>query len=306
MKVLVVGIAGGTARQVALTLRERGHQVLGLDRRPWRDAPKGLRVFELDLRKRAAEDVFRREKPDCVVHMATVTSLTTIRAEERERVNLGGTRAVFESSLQYGVKHVVFVGRHTYYGAGPDSPLYHSEDEPPMALGTFPELGDLVAADLYAANVLWRKPDLDVSVLRVCYTLGPSRTGTLSTFLRGRRVPMVLGYDPLFQYLYEGDFATAVAVTVEKRPRGIFNVAGPQPVPLSTIARETGRSVVPVPEAVLKAMLGRFGFPTLPRGALEHIKYPVVVDASAFQKATGFKWDVDEVETLSRYRALGI
>jgi UDP-glucose 4-epimerase len=306
MKVLVVGIAGGTARQVALTLRERGHQVLGLDRRPWRDAPKGLRVFELDLRKRAAEDVFRKEKPDAVVHMATVTALTQTRPEERERLNLGGTRAVFEASMQYGVKHVVFVGRHTYYGAGPDSPMYHSEDEPPMALGTFPGLGDLVAADLYAANVLWRKPDLDVSVLRVCYTLGPSKTGTLATFLRGRRVPMVLGYDPLFQYLYEGDFALAVALTVEKRPRGIFNVAGPSPIPLSTIARETGRTPVPLPEVLMNAMMGRFGFPTLPKGALEHIKYPVVVDASAFKKATGFQWDVDEVETLSRYRSLGI
>ena len=306
MKVLVVGIAGGTARQVALTLRERGHQVLGLDRRPWRDAPKGMRVFELDLRKRAAEDVFRKEKPDCVVHMATVTALTQARPEERERLNLGGTRAVFEASMQHGIKHVVFVGRHTYYGAGPDSPMYHSEDEPPMALGTFPGLGDLVAADLYAANVLWRKPELDVTVLRVCYTLGPSKTGTLATFLRGRRVPMVLGYDPLFQYLYEGDFALAVALTVEKRPRGIFNVAGPSPVPLSTIARETGRTPIPLPEALMNAMMGRFGFPTLPKGALEHIKYPVVVDASAFQKATGFHWDVDEVETLSRYRSLGI
>jgi UDP-glucose 4-epimerase len=238
--------------------------------------------------------------------MATVTALTQVRPEERERLNLGGTRAIFEYSVQYGVKHVVFVGRHTYYGAGPDSPLYHSEDEPPMALGTFPGLGDLVAADLYAANVLWRKPELDVSVLRVCYTLGPSRTGTLATFLRGKRVPMVMGYDPLFQFLYEADFALAVALTVEKRPRGIFNVAGPQPVPLSNIARETGRTPIPIPEMLLNAMLGRFGFPSLPRGALQHIKYPVVVDASAFQKATGFKWDLDEVETLSRYRALGV
>ncbi len=306
MKVLLVGVAGGTARQCALTLRERGHEVVGLDRRPWRDAPKGIRNFEVDLRKRAAEDVFRKERPDVVVHMATVTSLTNVRAEERERVNLGGTRAVFEHSLQYGVKHVVFVGRHTYYGAAADSALYHSEDEPPMALGTFPELGDLVAADLYAANALWRSPQLEVSVLRFCYTLGPSRTGTLSTFLSGKRVPMVLGYDPLFQFMYEQDFAVAVSLAVEKKPRGVFNVAGPNPVPLSTIARATGRSPVPIPEPVLVRMLGHFGFPRLPKGALEHIKYPVVVDSSAYVKATGFKWEVDEVETLERYRALGI
>ncbi|MBK7859228.1 MAG: NAD-dependent epimerase/dehydratase family protein [Archangiaceae bacterium] len=306
MKVLLVGVAGGTARACALTLRERGHEVVGLDRRPWRDAPKGIRNYEVDLRKRAAEDVFRKERPEVVVHMATVTSLTRPSAEEREKVNLGGTRAVFEHSLQHGVKHVVFVGRHTYYGAAADSAMYHVEDEPPMALGTFPELADLVAADLYASTALWRHPEVKVSVLRCCYTLGPSKTGTLATFLRGKRVPMVLGYDPLFQFMYEQDFAVAVSCAVEKGPRGVFNVAGPHPVPLSDIARATGRSPFPVPEVLLNAMTGRFGLPALPRGALEHIKYPVIVDATAFAKATGFQWEVDEVETLSRYRALGI
>ena len=42
----------------------------------------------------------------------------------------------------------MFVGRHTYYGAVPDAALYRGEDEPPMALESFPELADLVAGDL--------------------------------------------------------------------------------------------------------------------------------------------------------------
>ncbi len=299
-----MGIAGGIARQVALNLREKGHQVLGIDRRPWRDAPKGITVFELDLRKRAAEDVFRRERPEAVVHMATVTSLV-MPGEERYRINLGGTRSVFEHSQRYGVKHVVFAGRHTYYGAGPDSPIYHQEDEAPQALEHFPELSDLVAADLFAATALWRMPELVTSVLRLCYTLGPSRTGTLASFLRGKRVPVVLGYDPLFQFLYEADAAEAIALAVEKRPKGVFNVAGPPPLPLSVLVRQTGRTPVPVPEALLKRMFGRFGFPALPKGALEHLKFPVVVDDRAFKKATGFAYEIDELETLRRYRALG-
>ncbi|MBX7114124.1 MAG: SDR family oxidoreductase [Myxococcaceae bacterium] len=304
MKVLVMGIAGGLARAVALLLRERGHEVQGIDKRPWRDAPKGIEVHEIDLRKRAAEDVFRRKKPDAVVHMATVTSLLA-RAEERQRINLGGTRAVFEYSQQYGVKQVVFVGRHTYYGAGPDSPMYHTEEEPPLALDRFPELSDLVAADLYAANALWRSPQLATCVLRLCYTLGPSQQGTLSTFLRGRRVPMVLGFDPLFQFLYEADAAMSIVLAVEKHLKGVFNVAGPSPLPLSQIIAEAGRTPVPLPEVIISALLGRFGFPALPAGAVQHIKFPVVVDARRFFEATGFTPSVDEVETLRRYRALG-
>lgn len=303
MKVLVVGVGGALARRVALKLRESGHTVIGLDRRPWWDAPKDIEVYETDIRKRAAEDVFRRERPDCVVHMATVNALSAA-GEERARINLGGTRAVFDHSVAHGVKHVVVVGRHTYYGASADSPLYHTENEPPQGIGHFPELADLVAADLYAANMLWREPSLVTTVLRLVYTLGPSKTGTLASFLKGKRVPMVFGFDPLFQFLEEEDAASAIALTVEKRPRGIFNVAGPAPVPLGTIARVTGRTVVPVPEPVLSRLLGRFGFPRLPKGALEHIKFPIVVDGSAFQKATGFRHTTSEVETLERYRRI--
>lgn len=303
MKILIAGIASALARQVAMLLKSRGHEVIGLDRRPWRDAPEGIEVFETDLRKRAAEDVFRTRRPECVIHMATVNALTA-GGDERARINVGGTRAIFEHSLSHGVKHVVFVGRHTYYGASADSPLYHTEDEPPHGIGSFPELADLVAADLFAANALWRVPKLCTSVLRLVYTLGPSQQGTLAAFLRGKRVPLVLGYDPLFQFLFESDAARAITLAAEQRAKGIFNVAGPNPVPLSVIAKQTGRTVVPVPEPLLRAMLGRFGLPRLPPGALEHIKYPIVVDGSAFKKATGFTHEVDEVEALMRYRLL--
>jgi UDP-glucose 4-epimerase len=149
--------------------------------------------------------------------------------------------------------------------------------------------------------MLWRAPRLTTTVLRLVYTLGPSQTGTLASFLRGKRVPMVLGFDPLFQFLDESDAARAISMAAEQKLRGIFNVAGPPPVPLSTIIRETGRTPVPLPEPMLAALLGRFGFPALPRGALDHIKYPIVVDASAFKTATGFVPEVNEVEALRRY-----
>ena len=73
-------------------------------------------MHTVDIRKRAAEDVFRTMRPDAVIHMATVTHLLQ-QSEDRYRINLGGTRAVFEHCHAYGVKHAIFVGRHTYYGA---------------------------------------------------------------------------------------------------------------------------------------------------------------------------------------------
>ncbi|MBV9949971.1 MAG: NAD-dependent epimerase/dehydratase family protein, partial [Myxococcales bacterium] len=144
MNVLVVGASGAIARRLVARLTSGGHTVVGFDRRPWSGSP--IEFHEVDVRKRAAEEVFRRTRPHAVVHMATVASLA-VTGEERDRINLGGTRAVFEYSRAYGVQHCVFVGRHTFYGAGPDSPLFHTEDEPPRELSEFPELADLVAAD---------------------------------------------------------------------------------------------------------------------------------------------------------------
>ena len=100
-----------------------------------------------------------------------------------------------------------------------------------MAVHTFQELSDLVAADLYAGSALWRYPDIDTAVLRLCYTLGPLRQGTLAAFLKGPRVPTVLGFDPLFQFIHELDAAAAIVLALEKGLRGVYNVCGPPPVP---------------------------------------------------------------------------
>jgi len=301
MKILIAGIAGGIAQKLALELVARGHHVVGIDVRPWHGAPSTVEVHRVDLRKRAAEDVFRKARPQAVVHMATVAQLGA-NIEDRARINLGGTQALFEHCKNYGVEQCVIVGRHTYYGAGADTALYHRETEPPQALGEFPELADLVAADLFAVAALWQKPQLTTSVLRICYSLGPLGQGTLASFLRGRAVPMVMGFDPLFQYLHEDDVIQALILSIEKKLRGVFNVAGPQPVPLSALAHEVGRHVLPMPEFMLRTMLGRFGLPKLAAGALNHIKYPVVVDASAFRAATGFVHKHDELSTARAFK----
>ncbi len=301
MKVLIAGIAGKLGQLLAKQLIASGHEVCGIDKRRWLDAPEQVGIHHVDIRKRAAEDVFRKFRPEAVIHMATVSHFAA-NSDERYRINLGGTRALFDHCTEYGAKHCIFVGRHTYYGAAPDSPLYHSEDEPPMGLAAFPELADLVSADLYAGSALWRFDQMVTTVMRMCYTLGPTGHGTLATFLKGPRVPSILGFDPLYQFMHERDVVSSIMAALDQRPRGVFNVAGPQPVPLSVLIRESGREAVALPEPIFARMLGRFGLPKLPRGALTHIKYSIVVDGSAFEKATGFAHEVDEVQAMYEFK----
>lgn len=302
MRVLLTGVSGKLAQKVAITLLERGHTVTGIDRRPWPECPPQVRLVQTDIRKPEAEEAFRQDRPDAVIHMATVSHLTT-RRDERYRINLGGTQKVFEYCERHGVGQALFVGRHTYYGAVPDAALYQGEDEPPMALESFPELADLVAADLFAASALWRFPQRTTAVLRLVYTLGPSLHGTLAAFLAGPRVPMILGFDPLFQFMHENDAVDAIILALERRLRGVYNVAGPQALPLSELIRVTGRTPLRMARALHPLLLGRFGLPRLPAGAVAHIKYPIVISDKAFRAATGFVPRYGEYETLEAFLA---
>jgi UDP-glucose 4-epimerase len=170
-----------------------------------------------------------------------------------------------------------------------------------MALESFPELADLVAADLFAASALWRSPERTTAVLRLVYTLGPSLHGTLASFLRGPRVPMILGFDPLFQFMHEADAVAAIILALERKLRGVFNVAGPQALPLSELIRVTGRLPTRMARVLHPLLLGRFGLPSLAAGAVAHIKYPIVISDRAFREATGFQHQNGEYETLAAF-----
>jgi UDP-glucose 4-epimerase len=102
--------------------------------------------------------------------------------------------------------------------------------------------------------------------------------------------------------MHEEDAASAIALSLEKSLRGVYNVAGPQPLPITQIIRAAGRTPIPVPEPLFRFVIGRFGLPRLPPGALSHLKFPVVVDDSSFRAATGFQHAYDETATIEAYR----
>jgi UDP-glucose 4-epimerase len=113
---------------------------------------------------------------------------------------------------------------------------------------------------------------------------------------------MVAGFDPLFQFIHDEDAAGAIVKSLETGLRGVYNVAGPQPLPLSVLIKQARRTAIPVPEPILRAALGRFGLPRLPRAAIAHLKYPVVVDDSLFRATTGWTHEYDEDRTIADFR----
>ena len=289
-KVLITGIAGGQGRLLARRLRER-YEVCGVDRMPWEGAPRGIQVHLVDIRKKKFEDVIRTEQPSAIVHMGFIRHFRT-SPRERYDVNVRGTKQLLDHCVAHGVKNLVVFSSSYVYGAFPENPFYMDEDAPLSASRSYPEIRDLVEVDTLASAFLWRYPHIRTCVLRPVNVLGYYVHSMIGQYLRERRVPTVLGFDPMMQFIHEEDVSDAIGLALEQGLQGVFNVAGPGEVPLHTAIRETGGTARAIPEIIMRplfAQLFRFGVIPYPPGAIDYLKYPVTVSGARFVEATGFR-----------------
>jgi UDP-glucose 4-epimerase len=289
-KVLITGIAGGQGRLLARRLLEN-YEVCGVDRVPWEGHPRGVTVHEVDLRKRKLEDVIRTELPTAVVHMAFIRHF---RADPRTRhdVNVRGTKKLLDHCVHYGVQQLVVMSSGYIYGALPENPFYMDEEHAPEASRSYPEIRDLVEMDALAGSFLWQHPHIRTCVLRPVGTLGYFVHSLVGAYLRQPRIPTVLGFDPMMQFIHEEDVCEAIALALQHNLQGVFNVTGPGEVPIHTAIRETGGRAIPLPEPVLRLLFRRlfaWGVWPFPEGVIDYLKYPVTLSGKRFIEATKFR-----------------
>ena len=289
-KVLITGISGGQGRLLARRLLEN-YEVCGVDWVPWDGHPRAISVHVVDLRKKKFEDVIRTELPNAVVHMGFIRHFRG-DARRRHDVNVRGTKQLFDHCAHYGVQKLVVLSSGYVYGAFPENPFYMDEDHPLSASRAYPEIRDLVEVDSLASAYLWKYPHIRTSVLRPVNTLGYFVHSMIGQYLRLDRVPTLLGFDPIMQFLHEEDVSEAVALSLEHGLQGVFNVTGPGQVPLHTAIEETGGSALPLPEFLFRPFadrLFRMGMWPWPAGALDYLKYPVTLSGKRFIEATNFR-----------------
>ena len=289
-KVLITGIAGGQGRLLARRLRE-GYEVCGVDWVPWEGHPTNVRVHVVDLRKKKFEDVVRTELPSAVVHMGFIRHFSG-DARRRHDVNVRGTKQLLDHCANYGVQKLVVLSSGYVYGAFPENPFYMDEDHPLSASRSYPEIRDLVEVDTLASAFLWKVPHIRTCVLRPVNVLGYYVHSMIGRYLRMKRPPTVMGFDPLMQFVHEEDVCEAIALALEHGLQGVFNVTGPGQVPLHTAIRETGGTPLAVPEFVLRPAIERLfglGLAPWPAGALDYLKYPVTLSGKRFVEATNWK-----------------
>ena len=131
-------------------------------------------------------------------------------------------------------------------------------------------------------------------------------TGTLATFLRGAaRADGARLRSALPVHARATTRPPPSALALEKQLRGVFNVAGPQPVPLSILIRAAGRTPrAAAGDRCSSWRSGASGCRRCRRAPSRTSSIPVVIDDSSFRTATGFNHAYDEDQTIAAFRSV--
>jgi UDP-glucose 4-epimerase len=287
--VVVTGISGNLGRTLTKLLH-RTERIVGLDRRPFPGAPKDVELFQLDLRKKKAEDVFRIHEVKAVIHMGIMHD-PRMSSEEHHSFNVVGTTRVLDAVAKYGVKKVVVLSSADVYGPSPDNSNFLSEDAPLMAASRFSGVRDLIEVDMLAHGFFWRHPDIETVILRPVHIVGPTIRNAPSNYLRLRYPWVLAGFDPMLQLIHQEDAARAMVEALRPGLKGVYNVVGPGEVPLSAVLRELGRTPIPVPHPIARPLLGtlfRYRLANFPPPELDHIQFLCMVDGSRWTQDVGW------------------
>ncbi len=278
LPVLVTGICGRLGRLLCRVLH-RERKVIGIDRRPFAGKPKDVEHYAIDIRKKKTQDVFRQHRLAAVVHLGIMHDPRASQAEHHTW-NVVGFQRLLEFVAQYDVPKLVVLSSANVYGPRPDNPQFLTEETPLLGGAAFSEIRDLIEVDMLAQSFFWKHPEMETVILRPAHIVGTVRNAP-SNYLRLPVIPTLLGFDPMVQVIHQDDVVAAIERALEPGIRGIFNIAGPAPLPLSRVIALTGRQRLAIPhplfERAVKSLF-RFRATSFPAPELDHIRYVCMVE----------------------------
>jgi nucleoside-diphosphate-sugar epimerase len=332
LTVAVTGPTGEIGRSFirALEKSEAVGEIRGMARRPFDPADHGWKrttYVQGDILDRAAIDDFVAGA-DVVVHLAFI-----IMGDDREatrRINLEGSRNVFEATTAAGIPRLVYTSSVAAYGFHSDNPQPLTEDvEPRGSEGFYYSAHKAELERVLDETVDGTKTD--AYVFRPCIVAGAGATTLIETMVRSlpvygqlrlarRLLDSIPFLGPIlpdpgidFQLVHTDDVASALAAAVEGKGKpGRYNLAGPGALSVSRMARALGWLSVPVPGpavATLDELLGKL--PGMPPEAawLTAFRVPTLMDTRKAREELGWEpeWDADSTlrETIAGARESG-
>ncbi len=229
---------------------------------------------------------------DTVVDSRLVVDSVTTSGRIAHENNVIGTMNILAacSGPSTTVRKLVFKSSAHFYGTAQDDPAFFTESmgrpHPPAT----PIERDIVDAEAAVSEFAEKNPDTVVTMLRCTNVLGPDvRTSHRSLFSLPA-VPMILGFDPRYQFVHEDDVVAALAHAVGNDVPGVYNVAADGVLALSEVIGLLGKPYAPIlppwGTGLAAAALRRLGL-NVPPEMLSQLRYGRGLDNRRF-KATGF------------------
>lgn len=317
LTVAVTGPTGEIGISAVSTLEQDPavERIIGMARRPFDPAAHGWKKTTYqqgDIMDRDAVDALVADS-DVVVHLAFI--VLGSRAES-ERVNLAGTRIVFEAAVAAErVKRLVYTSSAAAYGYYADSPDPITEDVPPRGSPEHDYSAQKAACEA-ALTEITDGTSLEVFVLRPCIVAGPKATALADSMPWNRlpskfrsitrampvlKLPFPDPGHPL-QLVHHDDVATAIALAATATaPSGAYNIAGDGETSLSEIAAALGGRPVRVPAATAtigSAVVARLPFLPAEAGIFHVARTSVVMDTDKAKSLLGWAPRYNAAQTL--------
>lgn len=254
--IAITGLRTFLGRRLLRRVRESAPdlQVVGIDlRRPYGLDP-AVRFHAVDLADPTADgrlaECLQKEGVEALLHAAFRTQPRPDVEADHELETIGSLH-VLHACAAAGVRRLVLASSTMLYGPRPDNPNFLTEDHPLRGHPDAHSVRNRIEAEELVATWSRRHPEVEVSVLRPCWIMGPSYEDAVTRYFARPVVPVLLGYDPLIQFVHEEDCLRAFEIALLDGRPGVYNVVGRGVLPLVTLLRTAGKRPLPVPAPLL-------------------------------------------------------
>jgi len=270
-------------------------KVLALDVRPPPLVTGGKVGFvKIDLTQPTIDDelatLLTREQVDTVVHGAFLSHPTHASewAHELEDV---GTMHVLNACAGTSPRRLVMVSTTLVYGAHAHNPNFLTEDAELRGHRDSRFINDKVRAEKQAQRFARENPATGVCVLRFAPLLGPTVDNMFTRFFARPAAPVMMGHDPLLQFVHEQDAAWAFKRAVDSDVTGPFNIIGKGVLPYTTVLALLGRVPMPMPYLLARQLSKALWATQIvgsPPSFLDFLLYLCVADGARARRELGF------------------
>ena len=308
--IAITGTAGflGSTLLKAVEADSRFSHILAIDKQKPPFKLKKAKWIPIDLTEAGADQKlaheFGRHHVKTLVHAALLTQpirdLET--AHELESV---GTMQLLAAAAASKIHKLILASTTDVYGAFPDNPNFLTEEHKPRGTELSPFLKDKVEVEEQFQNFERKYSGKVVTILRPATILGPTVSNFKTHFLQNPMVPVVLGFDPLIQFVHEADVLRAFFEVIEEDHPGLFNIVAEGVLPLSRAIQILGKLPIPIPGFLLypaAEILWYMNIGIVPSSHINFLKYLCVGDGTKSWHQLKFKPVYTSQEALMSFR----